>query len=122
MARKTKSKNYILLELKKKVDYQGHDKRIDKNSWQISYKKDDNCFLSRNISSNSITMMENVEYFINVWTRYMNNSITNKIEDHEAQISLYIQGEICSGYLCSFIAEIPENVGSLYSSTIKSII
>ncbi|KAI9341875.1 hypothetical protein BD770DRAFT_414773 [Pilaira anomala] len=123
MVRRAKTKNYILLELKKKADVQGHDDiRVDKNSWHISYKKDDNCFSCRNISSNSITMMKNVEYFINVWTGYMNNSITNKIEDHEAQISLSIQGEIYSGYLCSFIAEIPQNVGSLYSSTLKNII
>lgn len=104
--------------------YDGENKiEVDnENSWIISYKKDENCYLCERISNNKITKMENVEKFIRVWNQDMNIKIYSRDYRKEAKISIFIENEYYSGYICSRTSKIPVDIIPKYICILKDII
>lgn len=91
-----------------------------KNSWLIHFDKDEKCFVCRNLFAEKNTKMKNVENLLKIW---IYNLDTFDRDLHMSKMSLYIQGQLCSGFIGQITGPEKSIVNTLrFAATLKDII
>lgn len=68
-------------------------KRVDRDSWQITYQKEKNCYLCKELSEGDFLIMKSIEDFIAIWIHEM---MAKQYEPSRIQINLCIKNKYYS--------------------------